>query len=63
MSDEFGPWKAEKHEDKPRGWMVVRRMISSPGITRYFRASSGGPIWYTLAGAEKKAAALNKEED
>jgi hypothetical protein len=61
-SDEFGPWKAEKHEEKTRGWLVVRHMISSPGITRYFRAAGGAPIWYTLAGAEKRASALNEEE-
>jgi hypothetical protein len=63
VSNDFGPWKAEKHEEKDRGYLVVRRMISTPGITRYHRSSGGGHVWYTKSGADKKAAALNTEEE
>lgn len=61
----FGPWKATQYESHSHGrnYIVTRSMIATPGIVRFHRSSRGGPVWYTKAGADKKAAALNAVEE
>lgn len=61
----FGPWEAEKHESLARGWLVIRRRLVKEkrrSDMKIHRAITGAPIWYTEAGAIKKAKELNEKE-
>lgn len=66
MENKFTDWKAERHESTPRGWLVIcRRLVPEKRRSdmKIHRASTGAPIWYTEAGAVKKAKELNKKEE
>lgn len=59
---EYGEWTTGNNGSKARNWFVCRHQVDNyGGPMQYHENAKGDMIWYTMAGAEKKAHELNRE--